>query len=163
LNPVYFCVKIPVDSNAGQVYLFKIMETAINISPQALQIFSGAGRIFSATIPSGCDVLENLVRLARENKVENALVWMRGCVSPVTLGVWDPVQEVSVTERYDGFFEFVSASGRIVQGDSPKVLLTATCAGQDLKNVAGKVFSPTLSVSAQFDLMEISVQQPRSF
>lgn len=158
-----FSIKIPVDSNIRQVYLFKIMDTAIKIHPAANEKAFRAGRIFSETIPKGCDVLERLGRFAVENCVEHALVWVYGCVSPVALGVWDPVQEVSVTERYDGFFEFVSASGRIVQGENPQIHLTATCAGQDLKIVAGKIFSPTLSVTAQFDLMEISAQQPRSF
>lgn len=123
---------------------------------------AGLGRIFSEAIPMGSDVLESIGRFALENGVENALVWVSGTVSPVTVGVWDPVQEVFVTERYEGFFEFVSASGRIVQGGNPQVFLTATCAGQDLKTVAGKIFSPTLSVNARFDLMEISTQPPRS-
>ncbi|MBI5844948.1 MAG: DNA-binding protein [Deltaproteobacteria bacterium] len=132
------------------------MDTAIKIQPQALENSARAGRIFSEAIPRGSDVVESLSRFALEKGVEKALVWVFGTVSPATVGVWDPVQEVSVTERYEGFFEFVSASGRIVQGDSSPVHLAATLAGCDLKIVAGKIFSPTRSLTVRFDMMEIA-------
>jgi len=141
------------------------MDTTIKTFPAAGKNASKAGRIFSESIPKGSDISESLAQFARANGISDALVWVFGCVSPATLGVWDPILEVSVTERYEGTFELVSASGRIVQGEKPQVFLTATCAGQDLKICAGKIFSPTRSLTARFDMMEIesNSQQARSF
>ncbi len=115
-----------------------------------------AGRLFSAGLEKDSDLVEGLFAFCRANGIESALAWLSGSVSPVTLGIYDPSQEVSATERYEGVHELVSASGRIiVRHGLENAHLTASAAGLDGKLVGGRIFSPTRAVAVRFDLMEI--------
>lgn len=118
--------------------------------------FSG-GRLLLARLYRGADLLDAVEALCRKKFQDTALFAAAGNLTELTLGVYDPAQQVYVTERIEKPLELIACNGTVVSGDSRgRARAHVTAADLEGRVYAGRLFSPTRIVAAEVVLQALS-------
>jgi predicted DNA-binding protein with PD1-like motif len=109
-----------------------------------------------AELPHKSDLIGATEDVCRRQGIQNAVFQVIGAVSLLTIGTFDQVQRVYVTDRQEGSFEIVFCSG-IVSRQDGRCFVNSRIIAADLEGrlIGGTVFSDTRIYAAEIDLQEM--------
>ena len=114
-----------------------------------MQVRREGNRIF-AKLEKGEDVLENLDRIAKEQKVQNGeILWAVGMIKGLQVGYFNGKEYEK--ETFSDNLEVVSFHGSIAEND-PRFHIHSSCAGRNHGVVGGHLFGGVAD-----PLMEVSI------
>lgn len=113
------------------------------------------GRRLMGSLPANRDLVDTIVAFCRSQGIRQASFSVHGTVTQVTLGVFDPQQQVYVTAMESFAGEIVHCSG-MISGDpaAPDVLARVAIADGAGNVIGGRLFSETLVLGAEIDIQE---------
>jgi predicted DNA-binding protein with PD1-like motif len=113
------------------------------------------GRHLIGPLPDNRDLVDTIVSVCRSQGIRQASFTVHGTVTQITLGVFDPQQQVYVTAMESFAGEIVHCSG-MISGDpaAPDVLARVAVADGAGNVIGGRLFSETLVLGAEIDLQE---------
>lgn len=119
-----------------------------------------SGRSFLHRLPSGEDPSSVIADFCRENGIQTATFSLSGVLSAVTLGVYDPQQQVYVTHTEKTALEILNCAGDVsLKDEKPYIHATIVLADTCGRLLGGRLFSPTRIFSIEMTLHEL-VGQP---
>ncbi|MBU0987168.1 MAG: DUF296 domain-containing protein [Proteobacteria bacterium] len=114
------------------------------------------GRRFMGRLPYGRDLLTALKDFCMEASIHMATFSLIGAVSSITIGAYDPKQQVYVTHTQEAFFEIVNCTGNVSFKDGePFVHAHILLADEQGKTTGGHLFSDTMLFAGEIDLLEL--------
>lgn len=115
------------------------------------------GRIRLARLNRHVDLLAAIESLCRKDGLDTVLFTVTGSITGAVFGVYDPCQQVYVTEQIEQPMTLVACTGNLVRnGARYWVQAHGTAADLDGRVHAGRLFSPTPVVAAEAVLQELS-------
>jgi predicted DNA-binding protein with PD1-like motif len=116
-----------------------------------------AGRRWMGRMPGGEDLTAGIVAFCGETGIHTAVFSVMGTVAAYTIGAFDPVQQVYVTENETAAFDIVACRGNVSTKDSGLFVRAHICLA-DVRGrvVAGRLFSETPVREAEIDILEIT-------
>lgn len=115
------------------------------------------GRRWVGRMPGGEDLTAGVVTFCREAGVHAAVFSVLGTVAAYTIGAFDPVQQVYVTESETAAFDIVACRGNVSM-KGPDLFVRAHICLADVRGrvLAGRLFSETPVREAEIELLEIT-------
>ena len=114
------------------------------------------GRRFLGRLPHGHDLIAVIQAFCRNALIQTASFSVIGAVSEVTLGAYDPKQQVYVTFTRKAALEIVSLSGNVSLKDGqPFVHAHLVLADENGQTSGGHLFSETIVYAGEIDLQEL--------
>lgn len=118
-----------------------------------------SGRVFLHRLPSGDDPASVIAKFCREEGIQTATFVLSGVLSTVTLGVYDPQQQVYVTHTEETATEILSCAGDVsFKNETPYIHATLVLADTRGRLLGGRLFSPSQIFSIEMTLRELSGQ-----
>jgi uncharacterized protein len=115
-----------------------------------------SGRIFLHRLPSGDDVSSGIADFCRTKGIQTATFVLSGVLSRVTLGVYDPQQQVYVTHTEETAMEILSCEGNVsLKDERPCIHTTLALADTRGRILGGRLFSPSRIFSIEIALREL--------
>lgn len=119
-----------------------------------------SGRIFLCRLPSGDDPSSVIADFCEKNGIQTATFTLSGVLSCVTLGIYDPQQQVYVTHTEETAMEILSCSGNVsLKNEKPCINAALVLADTTGRLLGGRLFSPARIFSIEMTLHAL-VGQP---
>ena len=121
-------------------------------------------RCYLGCLTAGGEIIEQLARFCRQEKIAAARFNFGGTVSTFTIGSFDETQRVWVTHRQANAATIVSAYGTILpRGDDGALFVRAQALFSDASGQleGGRLFPPTIAHQVEFELQVLSGVVPR--
>lgn len=113
------------------------------------------GRHLMGSLPDNRDLVDTIVAVCCNHGIGQGTFSVRGNVTRVTLGVFDPQQQVYVTATESFTGEIVHCSGTITGGPAAPDVMACMAIADDAGNViGGRLFSETLTLGAEILIQE---------
>jgi uncharacterized protein len=129
-------------------------ERNVMAHPDCLKFRSG--RIFLYRLPSGEDPSPGITDICFEERIETASFTLTGVLSTVTIGVYDPRQQVHITQTEEAAMEILCCAGNVsIKNDKPCIWATIALADQTGRILGGRLFSPSRSFAVEMTLQEL--------
>jgi len=105
---------------------------------------------FVVKLDKGEQLVDSLIKFARQEKVDSGSVAGIGAVTNVTLGYFDREQKKYLQRKFDDVYELVSLSGSIatIKGE-PILHLHIVISDRDYSVRAGHLFSAEVAVTGE--------------
>ncbi len=108
-------------------------------------------------LPGGEDLIAAVVAFCRQAGLHTAVFSVVGTVAAYTIGAFDPVQQVYVTENEIAPFDIAACRGNVsMKGSELSVRAHICLADAQGRVVAGRLFSETPVREAEIELLEIT-------
>jgi predicted DNA-binding protein with PD1-like motif len=115
------------------------------------------GRRILGRLPHNRDLSASIGTLCRNAAIYTAVFSLAGAVAAVTVGAYDPAQQVYVTFKEPGPLEVVTCVGNVSNKDGHPIvhaqILLSDARG---KLVGGRLFSETPLIYGEIDLQELT-------
>lgn len=115
-----------------------------------------SGQIFLHRLPSGEDPSSVIADFCLRKGIRTATFTLAGTLSTVTLGVYDPKQQVYVTHTEETALEILSCAGNVsIKDGDPCVRASIALADLAGRIFGGRLFSPSRIFSAEMTLQAL--------
>lgn len=115
------------------------------------------GRFFLGSLPYGKDLIESVEDFCKETSIQMAVFSAIGSVTSVTLGCYDPKQQVYVTFSEEAPLEIIACIGNVsVKEGSPFVHAHIVLSDEKGKITGGHLFSETIIFAGEINLQELT-------
>jgi predicted DNA-binding protein with PD1-like motif len=120
------------------------------------------GRCILARFSGGEDLIGAIGALCSDHRVDTAAFTLSGTLASATYGVYDPDQQVYVTESEELSFEILSGSGTVCRGEKTSfVWANLALADRDGRVCGGRIFTPTKVFAVEIMLRELVGERAR--
>ena len=122
------------------------------------------GNVVAVRLDKGDEILESLLKVAKEEKLALASVSGIGATDDFEVGVFDLEKQDYVRARYAGNHEINSLAGNLTtKGGEPYVHLHMTAAGPGGALAGGHLLRAVISLTAEIFLQKIDGAADRAF
>ncbi len=116
---------------------------------------------FFASLRNGCDMLEEIARIAAEAGLRHAALSVIGAVSRASFGFYDQEAKKYTHMTRQGGYEVINCTGNItVKDGSPFVHAHALFGEADGSAFGGHLLSPTTVFAAELQITELAGPPP---
>jgi predicted DNA-binding protein with PD1-like motif len=114
------------------------------------------GRRFIGRLPAGSEVTDFIVGFCRRKEIGAAAFTLGGSVSCFTIGTYDPVQQVYVTETSEAARDIAACSGTVaLKEGAPFVAARIVLSDERGRTSGGRLFAETRIFAGEIDLQEL--------
>jgi predicted DNA-binding protein with PD1-like motif len=113
------------------------------------------GRRWLGRLSEDEDLIKAVTALSVAEGIATARVVVTGCVSRLTVGVYDPRQQVYVTRREERPMEIVSCQGLLTTGHCRPFFHAHILLADEDSVIGGRLFSDTLAAEAECVIEEL--------
>jgi len=115
------------------------------------------GRRWMGRLPDGQDLVAAVLAFCRQAGVHTAVFSVMGTVAGYTIGAFDPVQQVYVTENEGAPFDIAACRGNVSRKGGDLFVRAHICLADTRgRVVAGRLFSDTPLLEAEIELLEMT-------